>query len=181
MQARFYFSYSVLTLSDTEKKGSSLNLRYFDSQQQKKKSIFLIVIAVSKALAEQELSHQPPPRKVKCLELRRRGIWNGERERNTITHPQNRSILRILSLRISSLKITFPPLKIDVSLIEILSIFILLLCFQSKSGPLWTIFSPKEPISFHGVWPGMNICPEKVQWHLLKSNYFTFHLAKRCL
>lgn len=54
MQARFFFSYSVLTLSDTEEILSKSEVLWLNGVE-KKKSIFLIGIAVSKGLAEQEL------------------------------------------------------------------------------------------------------------------------------
>lgn len=91
----------------------------------KKKSIFLKGIAVSKGLAGQECHINLLHEKLSAWNWRGRGT--GEGERNTISHSsqnRKRSILRTLSPWISSLKITFPPLKIDLSLIAILSIFI---------------------------------------------------------
>lgn len=97
-----------------------------------RKKKFLIGIAVSRALAKQELSHQPPPWEVKRQEL---GEGDGKHHHHPLPQNRNRSILIIFSLRILSLRIPLSPVKRDISLITALSVFIFVVTLLVK---LWT-------------------------------------------
>lgn len=132
--AGFYFSYSVLILLWYWKdvllcKSEILWLTTLE----KSKSVFLIGVAVSRALAEQQLSHQRPPWKVPGTEERAGdggGGGEGEREREKEHHhhppaPKQKQIHfnNFLSQNTFSKNQHF-PLKMDISLVTTLSGFI---------------------------------------------------------